>query len=93
VCFLNVHIPVDGILFDSYLIGGFCRKNTECLYVKTGNRCLNGRLSKAIDVSRDKMKRRAFHLRSLIDNVKNKKARQEVIKEYVSLISQMSYNN
>ena len=48
---------------------------------------------KAIDLSRDKMKRRAFHLRSLIDNVKNKQAKQEVIQEYVSLISKMSRNN
>ncbi|MGW8288828.1 MAG: hypothetical protein ACWGNP_01020 [Candidatus Bathyarchaeia archaeon] len=44
-------------------------------------------------MSRDKMKRRAFHLRSLIDNVKNKQAKQEVIQEYVSLISKMSRNN
>jgi len=49
--------------------------------------------NKAIDLSRDKMKRRAFHLRSLIDNVKNKQAKQEVIQEYVSLISQMSRHN
>lgn len=48
---------------------------------------------KAIDLSRDKMKRRAFHLRSLIDNVKNKQAKQEVIQEYVSLISKISRNN
>ena len=49
--------------------------------------------SKAIELSRDKMKRRAFRLRVLIDNIKNKKARQEVINEYVNLISQMSQNN
>jgi hypothetical protein len=61
--------------------------------VENSNRCLNESYNRAIGLSRDKMKRRAFHLRSLIDNVKNKKARQEVIKEYVSLISQMSYNN
>ena len=48
---------------------------------------------KAINLSRDKMKRRAFRLRVLIDNIKNKKARQEVIDEYVSLIAQMSRNN
>lgn len=36
------------------------------------------------------MKRRAFHLRSLIDHVKNKKVKKEVITEYVNLISQMS---
>jgi len=39
------------------------------------------------------MKRRAFHLRSLMANIKNKKAKQEVIEEYVSLISQMSQKN
>ena len=50
-------------------------------------------MSKAIGLSRDKMKRRAFHLRSLIGNIKNKKAKQQVIEEYVSLISQMSRNN
>jgi len=48
---------------------------------------------KAIDLSREKMKRRAFRLRALIGNIKNKKAKQEVIKEYVSLITQMSRNN
>ncbi|PVX27258.1 MAG: hypothetical protein CW716_03240 [Candidatus Bathyarchaeum sp.] len=48
---------------------------------------------KAIDVTRDKMKRRAFHLRALIDSVKNKEAKREVIQEYVSLISKMSRNN
>jgi hypothetical protein len=56
-------------------------------------RFLNSNGNKAIDLSRDKMKRRAFRLRVLIDNIKNKKARQEVINEYVSLISQMSQNN
>jgi len=50
-------------------------------------------MTKAIDLSRDKMKRRAFHLRSLIGNIKNKKAKQQVIEEYVSLISQISRNN
>jgi len=45
---------------------------------------------KVIGLSRDKMKRRAFHLRSLIDHVKNKKVKKEVIKEYVSIISQIS---
>jgi len=50
-------------------------------------------LNKGIDLSRDKTKRRAFHLRFLIDSVKNKKAKQDVIEEYVSLISQMSRNN
>ncbi|MGD9130747.1 MAG: hypothetical protein PVH73_04140 [Candidatus Bathyarchaeota archaeon] len=44
-------------------------------------------------MSIDKMKRRAFRLRFLIDNIKNKKARKEVIDEYVSLIAQMSRNN
>ncbi|MCW4033806.1 MAG: hypothetical protein NWF03_00405 [Candidatus Bathyarchaeota archaeon] len=44
-------------------------------------------------MSRDKMKRRAFRLRFLIDTIKNKKAKKEVIDEYVSLISQMSRNN
>jgi hypothetical protein len=39
------------------------------------------------------MKRRAFRLRALIGNIKNKKTRQEVIAEYVSLISQMSQHN
>jgi len=48
---------------------------------------------KAVGLSREKMKRRAFRLRFLIDNIKNKKARQEVIEEYVSLIAQMSLNN
>ena len=41
-------------------------------------------------LTKEKMKRRAFHLRSLIGNIKSKEARKEVIKEYVSLISQMS---
>ncbi|MFC1486240.1 hypothetical protein ACFLRN_00935 [Thermoproteota archaeon] len=44
-------------------------------------------------MTRDKMKRRAFHLRYLIDNIKNKKAKQDVIEEYISLISQMSSYN
>jgi hypothetical protein len=44
-------------------------------------------MAKAIGLSRDKMKRRAFHLRSLIGNIKNKKAKQQVIEEYVSLFS------
>ena len=48
---------------------------------------------KLIKLSIDKMKRRAFRLRGLIDNINNKKARQEVIQEYVSLISQISRNN
>jgi hypothetical protein len=39
------------------------------------------------------MKRRAFRLRALIGNVKNKKARQQAIAEYVNLISQMSQHN
>lgn len=39
------------------------------------------------------MKRRAFHLRSLITNIKNKKAKKAVIDEYVGLISRMSQNN
>jgi hypothetical protein len=39
------------------------------------------------------MKRRAFHLRFLIDKVKSKKARQKVIQEYVTLIAQISQNN
>ncbi|MFA5363705.1 MAG: hypothetical protein WC325_00805 [Candidatus Bathyarchaeia archaeon] len=43
-------------------------------------------------MTEDNMKRRAFHLRFLIDHVKNKKAKQEVIQEYVNLISQMSHN-
>jgi len=54
---------------------------------------LNRTVNKAADLSREKMKRRAFRLRFLIDNIKNKKAKQEVIKEYVSLIAQMSRNN
>jgi hypothetical protein len=44
-------------------------------------------------MTRDNIKRRAFHLRYLIDHIKNKKARKEVIAEYVSLIQQMSPNN
>ena len=56
-------------------------------------RGLDRKENKAIDVTRDKMKRRAFHLRSLIDSVKNKEAKKEVIQEYVSLISKMSRNN
>jgi hypothetical protein len=44
-------------------------------------------------MSTDKMKRRAFRLRALIGNIKNKKTRQKVIAEYVSLISQMSQHN
>jgi hypothetical protein len=54
---------------------------------------LNRTANKAVDLSREKMKRRAFRLRFLIDNIKNKEARQEVIEEYVSLITQMSMNN
>jgi hypothetical protein len=61
--------------------------------VETAIRCLDRPGNKAVDLSRDKMKRRAFRLRFLIDKIKNKKAKQEVIKEYVSLISQMSRNN
>jgi hypothetical protein len=61
--------------------------------METALRCLNRMVNKTADLSREKMKRRAFRLRFLIDNIKNKKARQEVIKEYVSLISQMSRNN
>jgi len=61
--------------------------------VETALRCLNRTENKAVDLSREKMKRRAFRLRFLIDNIKNKKAKQEVIEEYVSLISQMSLNN
>jgi hypothetical protein len=49
--------------------------------------------NKAVDLSRDKMKRRAFRLRFLIGSIKNKKAKQEVIEEYVSLIAQISRNN
>ena len=48
---------------------------------------------KAIDLSIEKMKRRAYRLRVRIGNIKNQKAKQEVIKEYVSLIIQMSQNN
>ena len=48
---------------------------------------------KVIDLSREKMKRRAYRLRVLIGKIKNKKAKQEVINEYVSLITQMSRNN
>jgi hypothetical protein len=40
-----------------------------------------------------KMKRRALHLRLLIDRSKNKKVRSEAIKEYVSLIQRISRNN
>jgi len=61
--------------------------------VETALRCLNRSVNKAVDLSREKMKRRAFRLRFLIGNIKNKKARQEVIEEYVSLITQMSLNN
>jgi len=57
------------------------------------SRCLSRVVCEAIDLSMEKMKRRAFRLRFLIDNIKNKKAKQEVIKEYVSLITQMSRNN
>jgi hypothetical protein len=48
---------------------------------------------KAVALSRDKMKRRALRLRFLIDNIKNKEAKKEVIDEYVSLIAQISRNN
>ncbi|MFZ7137740.1 MAG: hypothetical protein ACOWW1_04920 [archaeon] len=44
-------------------------------------------------MSKDKMKRRAFHLRSTLTNIKNKKVRQQIIQEYVSLISQMNMKN
>jgi len=44
-------------------------------------------------LSIEKMKRRAFHLRLLIDRSKNKKVRKEAIKEYVSLIQRISLNN
>jgi hypothetical protein len=44
-------------------------------------------------LSRDKMKRRAFRLRSLISSITNKKAKKQVIDEYVSLIAQMNRNN
>ena len=44
-------------------------------------------------LSIEKMKRRAFHLRLLIDRSKNKKVRKEAIKEYVSLIKRISGNN
>ena len=60
------------------------------LYAKTTLRCFARKISRVITLSRDKMKRRAFHLRSLIDHVKNKKVKKEVITEYVNLISQMS---
>jgi hypothetical protein len=70
-------------LSKNYII--FISENRTPLFEQKGSR--------AVALSRDKMKRRAFRLRSLIDNVKNKKARQEVIAEYVSLISQMSRNN
>jgi hypothetical protein len=48
---------------------------------------------KALDLTRESMKRRAFRLRYQIDHIKNKKARQKVIAEYVSLIKQISPNN
>ncbi|UCC58362.1 MAG: hypothetical protein JSW14_00045 [Candidatus Bathyarchaeum sp.] len=41
-------------------------------------------------MKKESMKRRAFHLRYLIDHLKNKRARKEVIAEYVSLIQQMT---
>lgn len=50
-------------------------------------------LNRAIDLTRESMKRRAVRLRYLIDHIKNKKAKKEVIAEYVSLIQQMSLNN
>jgi len=70
-------------LSKNYII--FISQNRTPLFEQNEN--------KAVDLSREKMKRRAFRLRFLIDNIKNKKAKQEVIKEYVSLISQMSRNN
>ncbi len=71
----------------------YCTEKLRKAYKsKTRFGCLESN-SKAISLSRDKMKRRAFHLRSLIGDIKNKKARKQVIEEYVSLISQMSRNN
>lgn len=50
-------------------------------------------LNGAIDLTKDNIKRRAFHLRCLIDHIKNKKNRKKIIAEYVILIQQMSPNN
>lgn len=58
--------------------------------LKPHSAVLSRQINRVITLSRDKMKRRAFHLRSLIDHVKNKKVKKEVITEYVNLISQMS---
>jgi len=41
----------------------------------------------------EKMKRRAFHLRLLINRSKNKNVRRAAIKEYVSLIQRINLNN
>jgi len=41
-------------------------------------------------LSIEKMKRRAFHLRMLIDKSKNKKVRKEAVKEYVRLLQQIT---
>jgi len=44
-------------------------------------------------LSIEKMKRRALHLRLLIDSSKSRKKREKAIKEYVSLIGHISRNN
>jgi len=44
-------------------------------------------------LSIEKMKRRAFHLRLLIDSSKNKEEKEKAIREYVSLIERISWNN
>jgi len=61
------------------------RQNCNPLYEKSLNR--------AIGLTREGMKRRAVRLRYLIDHIKNKKARKEVIAEYVSLIQQINLHN
>ena len=93
MCFRSPYISIEEILYSNLIKNSvlFIEKLHNIYMQKRHFRCLNN--VKAIDLSKDKMKRRAFHLRSLIDNIKSKKARQEVIKEYVNLISQMSRNN
>jgi len=94
VCFLNPYIPIERILCPELTeLSLFVRNIRNAYKLKPRPRCLSRNVFKAIYLTRDKMKRRAFHLRSLIGKIKNKKARQDVIEEYVSLISQMSQNN
>ena len=70
----------------------FCRNHTESLYCLTTQRRFI-QPHKVVTLSTDKMKRRAFRLRAVIDSAKNKRARQEAITEYVNLISQMNRHN